>query len=86
LPVYICPNCRERSIDTDGVEGLMVPPGDIGLLKDAMVRLITDEDLRASAGQRAYQRARNYDVHAYARRLSDYYQRIAPVGEMRSET
>ena len=51
-----------------------------------MVRLITDEDLRASAGQRAYQRARNYDVHAYARRLSDYYQRIAPVGEVRSET
>ena len=21
MPVYICPNCRERSIDTDGVEG-----------------------------------------------------------------
>jgi hypothetical protein len=21
VPVYICPNCRERSIDTDGVEG-----------------------------------------------------------------
>ena len=21
MPVYICPNCRERSIDTDGLEG-----------------------------------------------------------------
>ena len=21
MPVYICPNCRERSIDTDGTEG-----------------------------------------------------------------
>ena len=80
-PVGGIPDCF-----TDGVEGLMVTPGDIGQLKDAMVRLIVDEDLRAAAGQRAHVRARNYDVHSYARRLSDYYQRIAPVGEMRSET
>jgi hypothetical protein len=26
---------------------------------------------------------RQYDVHAYARRLADIYQRIAPVAEIR---
>lgn len=80
-PVGGIPDCF-----TDGVEGLMVTPGDVPQLTEAMARLITDEGLRLSAGQRAHMRARNYDVHAYARRLSDYYQRIAPVAEMRSET
>ena len=80
-PVGGIPDCF-----THGMEGLLVTPGDIGQLTDAMARLITDEDLRHSAGQRAYVRARNYDVHAYARRLSDYYQRIAPVAEMRLES
>lgn len=80
-PVGGIPDCF-----TDGVEGLMVTPGDLSQLTEAMARLITDEGLRLAAGQRAHLRARNYDVHAYARRLSDYYQRIAPVAEMRSET
>jgi glycosyltransferase involved in cell wall biosynthesis len=80
-PVGGIPDCFAH-----GVEGLMVPPGDIAQLKDSMARLIVDEDLRLAAGQRAHVRARNYDVHSYARRLSDYYQRIAPVAEMRFET
>ena len=66
------------------MEGLLVPPGDIALLTDAMARLITDDHLRLAAGQRAHVRARNYDVHAYARRLADYYQRIAPVADLQS--
>jgi glycosyltransferase involved in cell wall biosynthesis len=80
-PVGGIPDCF-----TDGLEGLMVTPGDIGQLSGCMAKLIADADFRVAAGQRAHVRARNYDVHSYARRLSDYYQRIAPVADLQSET
>jgi|SRR5688572_20062086 len=66
-----------------GSEGSMIRPGDTAALTAAMAHFITDESARLSAGRRAQERARSFDVHAYARRLADIYQRIAPVGEMR---
>ena len=35
------------------------------------------------AGRLAREQARQFDVHVYARRLADIYQRIAPVAEIR---
>ena len=35
------------------------------------------------AGRCSRETAWSYDVHAYARRLADIYQRIAPVAEIR---
>ena len=35
----------------------------------------------ARGGRRAHERARAFEVHMYARRLADIYQRIAPVAE-----
>ena len=61
----------------------MVVPGDAAQLRAAMSTFIGDEPARLAAGRRAYESARAFDVHAYARRLSDIYQRIAPVAEMR---
>jgi glycosyltransferase involved in cell wall biosynthesis len=66
-----------------GAEGLLVTPGDRPQLTAALAQMITDESARLSAGRRAYERARAFDVHAYARRLADIYQRIAPVAEAR---
>jgi glycosyltransferase involved in cell wall biosynthesis len=66
-----------------GAEGLLVTPGDRTQLTTALAQMITDESARLSAGRRAYERARAFDVHAYARRLADIYQRIAPVAEAR---
>jgi hypothetical protein len=48
-----------------------------------MTNYIGDEQARLAAGRRAYERARAFDVHTYARRLADIYQRIAPVAELR---
>ena len=55
-------------------------------LTEAMSRVIRDEDFRLSAGRRAHERARTHDVHSYAKRLADHYQRIAPVAEWRAES
>jgi glycosyltransferase involved in cell wall biosynthesis len=43
---------------TDGVTGLLVPPGDPRALADACVRLLASPDLRATLGARAAERAR----------------------------
>jgi glycosyltransferase involved in cell wall biosynthesis len=68
---------------THGAEGLLVTPGDRGQLTTALAQYIGDEAARLAAGRRAHERARGFDVHAYARRLAELYQRIAPVSEMR---
>jgi glycosyltransferase involved in cell wall biosynthesis len=68
---------------TDGAEGSIVVPGDRAQLSATMARYITDEPARLATGRRAHERARTFDVHSYARRLADIYQRIAPVAEVR---
>jgi glycosyltransferase involved in cell wall biosynthesis len=71
---------------TSGAEGLLVTPGNQAQLRDAMTQIISDESLRLAAGRRAWERARSFDVHAYARSLAELYQRIAPVSELREMT
>ena len=85
LPSITTPVGGIPDVFTSGAEGLLVKPGDQAQLTDAMARLIRDESFRLEAGRRAHDRARACDVHTYARRLADIYQRIAPVAEARVE-
>ncbi len=83
LPCITTPVGGIPDVFTHGSEGLLVAPGDAGQLRAAMSTFIGDEPARLAAGKRAYESARAFDVHAYARRLADIYQRIAPVADMR---
>jgi glycosyltransferase involved in cell wall biosynthesis len=83
LPCITTPVGGIPDVFTHGVEGLLVSPGNVGQIGGAMAKLIDDEPARLAAGRRAHERARNHDVHMYARRLAEIYQRIAPVAEMR---
>ncbi len=66
-----------------GVDGALVTPGDVPQIRAAMAKYISEDATRLAAGRAARERARAFDVHVYARRLADIYQRIAPVAEIR---
>jgi len=83
LPCITTPVGGIPDVFTHGAEGMLVAPGDARQLRAAMSTFISDEAARLAAGKRAYENARAFDVHAYARRLGDIYQRIAPVAELR---
>ena len=85
LPAITTPVGGIPDVFTAGVEGFFVTPGDHAALTRLMTQYIDDEAARLAAGRRAHERARQHDVHAYARALADIYQRIAPVAEIRAD-
>ncbi len=52
------PGCRE--VVKDGENGLLVPAKDAGALKDALLKLIKDEDLRSAMGKNSREKAVKY--------------------------
>jgi glycosyltransferase involved in cell wall biosynthesis len=86
LPSITTPVGGIPDVFTAGVEGFFVTPGDHAALTRLMTQYIDDEAARLAAGRRAHERARQHDVHAYARALADIYQRIAPVAEIRADS
>jgi glycosyltransferase involved in cell wall biosynthesis len=83
LPSIVTPVGGIPDVFSHGVQGLVVDPAHVADLSAAMASLATDDAERLAAGRRAHERARSFDVHTYARRLVDIYQRIAPVSEYR---
>jgi len=61
----------------DGVEGLLVPPGDPPAVADAVTRLLADPGLASRLGVAARERARSrYSREAMVRRYEDLYHRL----------
>jgi glycosyltransferase involved in cell wall biosynthesis len=62
----------------DGRNGLLIPPGDLQALVDALTRLLDDGDLRHRLGQQAFQDHRAfYELTAYTKRLKKVWQEAA---------
>ena len=55
----------------DGVEGLLVDPGDVAGYREAIVRLATDDELRRSCEAAARARAPEFTYASFARALVD---------------
>jgi glycosyltransferase involved in cell wall biosynthesis len=79
LPSITSPVGGIPDVFRDLIDGLLVKAGDVDQIRVAMANLITDDALRANAGRAAREQARQFDVHVYARRIADIYQRISPV-------
>jgi glycosyltransferase involved in cell wall biosynthesis len=64
----------------NGENALLVPPGDVPALRDALSRLLTDAGLRARLASAALDDVRrNYSWDILAPRLEDEYRRARPV-------
>jgi glycosyltransferase involved in cell wall biosynthesis len=63
-------------IITDGVDGLLVPPGDIEALEAAMSRLIADSDYRSLLGSRAQKRIQAYTAENIIPRFEATYRSL----------
>jgi glycogen synthase len=62
---------------TDGVDGLLVPPGDVSALAEATIRALGEPGLLARLGDAARRRADDFTVDGMARRLMEVYGEIA---------
>lgn len=62
----------------DGTLGMLVPPGDEGLLAEALMQLISDEDYSAAIAETARGHVhRHFGRDAMCRRFEAYYRRLA---------
>jgi len=60
----------------DGIEGLLVPPKDEGMLAQALIALLTDEAFRQQMGTRGRLKALDYSWEHIAQRVLSYYVRV----------
>lgn len=67
------------SVARPGQEALLVPPGDVPAIMEALQRLRGDEELRRRLGQAARRRVEDFTWEAYGRRLVEAYARILGV-------
>jgi glycosyltransferase involved in cell wall biosynthesis len=65
---------------TDGVDGLVVPPGDPAALAGAIERVVDDADLRRRLGEGAVLRSAMFDVGSASREVEGIYRRLAGAG------
>jgi L-malate glycosyltransferase len=64
---------------TDGVDGLIVPPGAPSALADALERLISDPQLRRRLALEAKARSSMFDVASASRSIEDIYRQVTEV-------
>jgi glycosyltransferase involved in cell wall biosynthesis len=68
--------CRESV--ADGVTGVLVPPGDVGALAEAMRRMATDAAWRASRGAAGPAHAARFSIDAHARETVRLLEAVIP--------
>lgn len=63
LPVvsFDCEN-GPRSIITNGEDGFLITPFDVEMFADSLIRLMRDDDLRKSMGEKGKQKSQRYDI------------------------
>lgn len=84
LPIVASKTGGIPDVIEDGVNGMLVPPGDPEALAHAIGRLLTDRDLARQLSEAAQERSKDYDWEVLAERVLAVYHgvtagRLAPV-------
>lgn len=77
LPVvsFDCPAGPDEII-TDGVDGLLVPSGDVHALAEKLMVLMSDDNLRKRLGQQARQTAQRYEMTTIANQWIALFEKV----------
>jgi glycosyltransferase involved in cell wall biosynthesis len=74
LVVVTTPVGAHTEVIEPGVSGILVPPGDVAALAEALARVIDDEELRERLGRGARHRfLEKFEVRGYAERLAQLH-------------
>ncbi|MDI6704462.1 MAG: glycosyltransferase family 4 protein [bacterium] len=65
-----------NEVVTHNKEGLLVPPKDKEALRDALIKLLRDKDLRIKMGKNGREKAAEYSWERIGERVLDYYNEI----------
>jgi phosphatidylinositol alpha-mannosyltransferase len=74
LPVVASDIPGYREVVRDGVDGVLVPPGDAGALADAVSRLLEDRAEASRLAAAGLERAARFDWDVVAREIAGCYQ------------
>ena len=77
LPVVASDIPGYREVVRDGVEGILVPPGDPGAVAGAVDGILGDSEQGASLGAAGRERAREYSWDAVAAEVESVYREVA---------
>ena len=83
LPVVASDGGGPSEVVTNGVDGLLYPPGDAGALSGLLQQLAADPDLRARLGDAARRRAHDFTPDRIAPRVMAVYEDLAASGRPR---
>ena len=72
---FDCPAGPDEII-TDGVDGLLVPSGDVYALAEKLMLLMSDENLRRRLGQQARQTAQRYEMTTIADQWTALFEKV----------
>jgi phosphatidylinositol alpha-mannosyltransferase len=72
-----------RNVATDGVDALLVEPGDVDALGAALRRVLDDECLAAALRTAGYRRAESFSMEVLASRYAAIYRDLVATGERR---
>ncbi|MFC1800410.1 glycosyltransferase family 4 protein [Candidatus Eisenbacteria bacterium] len=74
-----------RDVVEDGVTGILVPPGQTGMLADAMSHLAQDQGERSRMGENGRRKAMEYDWSRLAARIENIYRGLHGPPENRED-
>lgn len=63
-------------IITDGVDGILVPSGDVHVMAEKLMALMADEELRKRLGQQARRSAKRYDMKTIASQWTTLFEKV----------
>ena len=77
LPIvsFTC-KCGPKDVIEEGLDGFLVPEGDVKALTEKLVRVMKDEPLRKEMGKRAWERSERYAVEVVMKKWDDLFAKL----------